>query len=823
MAVAVLLATTAGTAVVAPTSALAQSSSSARSFDIPAQALPDALILFGRQAAVEVTAESANTRGRSTNGVSGNLSPAEALSRLLTGTGLTFRWQSNRAVVVEPAPQSADGAIQLGPVRVEGQSDQGSSGLPLSITSDAAATEGTGSYTTGIMATATKLPLSIRETPQSVTVITRQRMDDQDLRDINEVINATPGLVFFKEGPVRQRFYARGLNVENLMFDGLPSSINTGNLSADLILSDLALYDRVEVVRGAAGLTQGNGSPSAAINMVRKRPTRDPALHLLVSAGNWDRYRVEADASGAINAAGSIRARGVAAYQDNESFQDVVDQKRALVYGVVEADLTPTTMVTLGGSYQQEDNHNMWGNLPAAWDGSDLHLPRSTYLGNRWGYWNKDNRSAFAELTQAFGQGWNLRLAANALKSNVDMLGVRIRQSAPNVFNQTVGRYIYHEKHVSLDGNVSGPFQLLGREHQLVVGASYRDSRFRGIGGSGGTIATNIDIYDWDHDLVARPASIDLSAWFTNRHEQLSSAYATTRLNLTDNLKLIIGGRLDWYKSDGEDIYAADSAKINGRLTKYAGIVYDVDRHHSLYASYTDIFKAQTLLDQNSKLLAPIVGRNYEIGAKGEYFDGALNAQVAAFLIDEENRGTAISDQTQCPGYADDITCYEAAGLVRSKGFEIELNGALTPDWQIGGGYSYARAVYRRDDDPANIGRRYDSSIPVETFKLTTTYRLPGALSRARVGGTVNWQSGIYAAGLQGDGAPYRREQKAYAVTDMFLAWEMSAQLTLKANVGNLFDKRYFQGIANDQTVPNIGYQTYGMPRNVMVTARANF
>lgn len=230
---AMLLATTVGATALEPTVALAQSSSTARSFDIPAQSLPDALILFGRQAGIEVTAESANTRGRSAQGVSGNLSPAEALSRLLAGTGLTFRWQSARAVVVEPTPQSADGAIQLGPVRVEGQGGT-YAGLAPGITSDPVATEGTASYTAASLATATKLPLSIRETPQSVTVVTRQAIEDQGALALKDVIQNVPGVFYWASGPQRQRFYARGLSVDNLLFDGLPVTLSSSQLSQDL-------------------------------------------------------------------------------------------------------------------------------------------------------------------------------------------------------------------------------------------------------------------------------------------------------------------------------------------------------------------------------------------------------------------------------------------------------------------------------------------------------------------------------------------------------------------------------------------------------------
>ncbi|MDR1934709.1 MAG: TonB-dependent receptor plug domain-containing protein, partial [Candidatus Accumulibacter sp.] len=152
--------------------------------------------------------------------------------------------------------------------------------------------EGSHSYTTPVMNTATKLPLSIRETPQSVTVITRQRVEDQNLVTINDVMQNTPGIAITASGPQRDRFNARGFSIDNITFDGLPISL--GQYGGDALLADMAIYDRIEIVRGAAGLTQGAGNPSAAINLVRKRPTRDPYLSVDGYAGNWDRYGLTA-------------------------------------------------------------------------------------------------------------------------------------------------------------------------------------------------------------------------------------------------------------------------------------------------------------------------------------------------------------------------------------------------------------------------------------------------------------------------------------------------------------------------------------------------
>src|SRR5690606_12171747 len=156
---------------------------------------------------------------------------------------------------------------------------------------------------------------------------------------------------------------------------------------------------------------------------------------------------------------------------------------------------------------------------------------------------------------------------------------------------------------------------------------------FDGNTRQGSTLVSGMDIYNWDPGAIAKP-DIPLRDWFDSSIEQ-KSVYATARLNLADRLKLILGARLDWF--DYEDTsygYANFDANIPSSITrnqyaitrnvtKYAGLVYDVDNQHSVYASYTDIFKPQSYLDADRTVLAPIKGKNYEIGIKGEYFEGA--------------------------------------------------------------------------------------------------------------------------------------------------------------------------------------------------------
>ncbi|MEG2981928.1 MAG: TonB-dependent siderophore receptor, partial [Stenotrophomonas sp.] len=177
-------------------------------------------------------------------------------------------------------------------------------------------------------------------------------------------------------------YFARGFPITNLMFDGLPTTYN-----ADWVATaDLAPYDRVEVVRGATGMMQGAGNPSAAINMVRKHPTREFQASVSASAGSWDNYRSELDISGPVNASGSVRGRFVGAYNDKDSYQDYAGRERGVFYGISEFDLSDSTTLTVGASDQNDNNNINWGGLPVNPDGSHMGFSRSKTFGYCWSH-----------------------------------------------------------------------------------------------------------------------------------------------------------------------------------------------------------------------------------------------------------------------------------------------------------------------------------------------------------------------------------------------------------------------------------------------------
>ncbi|AZZ76692.1 TonB-dependent siderophore receptor [Pseudomonas sp. RU47] len=700
------------------------------------------------------------------------------------------------------APALADETTPATPEKAAATGTLELDATEIGATQMSSTTEDTQSYTTGPMRTATKLSLTMRETPQAVTVITRQRMDDQNMTSINDVVKGTPGLFLSQaSGPGRQTYSSRGFDIDTIMYDGLPSSYSPFSMA---VQPNLAMFDRVEIVRGATGLVTGAGNPSAAINLVRKRPTADQRVTLTGAAGSWDDYRGEIDASSPLNESGTLRGRVVSSYQGADSFRDKEENDHGLFYAIGEADLSDSTTATLGFSRQNEQTNYFWGGLPIGTNGHHLDLPRSTYPGTDWENRKLQIDTVFGEVEHRFDNDWKLHVAGSTSTLDGEFSGTYLSRYAGPL--ETTAYQSHHtDKQRSLDVFASGPFEAFGRSHELVVGASNR--------------VYDATTKEYDPYTTAWPIGAPKPDFVrdgkTRNVTTQDAVYLTTRLSLADPLTLILGGRLDWY--DYDDRSGDGDYKVTRNLTRYAGLIYKLDDHHSVYASYTDIFTPQTQKDLGGKVLDPIVGENYEVGIKGEYFNGALNASLAVFQMDQTGRSTLADNQFGCPV----MTCYNSSGKVRSQGVDMELQGALTDNWQVGAGYTYTRAHYIKDENPANNNQRFETDTPEHLFKVSTVYRFQGPLQHLRVGGNVYWQSRMYNDVALANNGSYRLEQGGYAVTDLMAGYEVNKHLDLQVNANNIFDRVYYSAIGSNVTWGS--NDNYGNPRSYMLTAKYKF
>ena len=677
---------------------------------------------------------------------------------------------------------------------------------------DSAVTEGTRAYTTGSTTTATHLPLSLKETPQALTVITRQRIDDQQMHSVQDVLENTTGVASYQSDSERTSFYSRGFLIDNVQYDGIPTVVGDIVNGSGIGSLDTAFYDRVEVVRGASGLLTGTGNPSAAINLLRKRTTREFSASASLGAGSWDTYRGMADVSTPLTEDGSIRSRIVGTYQDGRSYIDGYKPRRNASYGIVEADVTPDTTVSLGYDHQDiTPKGSTWGGLPLWFsDGTQAEYSRSKTYAQDWSYWDNTLKTAFAEIEHRFGNGWNLRAIANQYRTKYDaeLLGLIGRP------DRTTGLGTYPDgaypvalasrgrsRQNSFDVMASGPFELLGRQHELVVGAtsSHRTAGQHDVAPFYAGLAP-VNVYDLG-PAFPRP-DFDAMAWIPTRTRiKQSGVYSAARFSLAEPLKLIVGGRFSHYEIDDSVSGASLHYKTRGEFTPYAGLVYDFDETYSAYASYTGVFNPQTdYRDSNGNVLTPSKGKTKEIGLKGEYLDRRLNASLALFETALDNAAQIVAG-TYTPGGAQ---AYEGVDGTKSRGIELDLQGALARGWNL-----YAGIAHFTAHDGAGV--RLNSQLPRTTAQLFTTYRLPGAWSKLTLGAGAKWQSRFYQAPNIGTSS-LGGEQSSYALVSLLARYAITNKTHLAVNIDNVFDKKYALQKGDFDTV------SYGAPRNVMVT-----
>ena len=769
-------------------------------FAIAAGPLPGVLAAFGQATGFQVLYPSDIAQGVSSPGVTGTLAPQDALIRLLAGTGLIARFVDPDTVTLEKLPAQAGSAAVLDPVTVQG-----------GLSRDPGRSEGTGSYTTGSTNSATKLNLTPRETPQSVSVMTRQRMDDQGLNEIRDVLNQTVGVSRLQAGALGSdgsEIFSRGFAVKNFQVDGIPRSTVYG---FDDSISDMAVFDRVEVVRGATGLLNGVGDPSAAVNMVRKRPTPVLQGYAEGQIGSWNRYRGEADLSGPLAENGRLRGRVVGAYQDNDSFIDRLHERKKVLYGVLEADVTEDTTWSVGVEYQKHrsDDASRAGFPLFYADGTKTNFPRSYNSGANWAYFMHDNLTVFSDLKHRFGNGWTATLNVERNNREYDgLLGYAVRGNLNrdgSGMGIWPGRWNSDLEQTSINADVNGPFELFGRQHELMAGVGGYYAKRKGLDYPLWYITgydTSIPNYFTWNGNIAQP-TLNPTGWSQTDERQMA-AYAATRLRPTDALSFILGGRISRWSQEEKShpntgVATFKKRSENGVFTPYAGIVYDVTDIWSVYASYTSIFKPQDYKDVSGQTLDPLDGDAYEAGVKAEFFGGALNASAAVFLIKQNNLGEVDPGRfTPDGGQA-----YRAVKGAESKGFELEVAGEVMAGWQVGGGYSHTTVKN------AN-GQRMMTYVPQDTFKLFTTYRLPGALDRVTVGGNIKWEGDIH----NGTGAR-RYDRDGYAVVDLMTRYQITEKVAATLNLNNLFDEKYLTSIQTN------GY--YGEPRNVLLSLRATW
>ncbi|WP_373476539.1 TonB-dependent siderophore receptor [Sphingorhabdus sp.] len=664
--------------------------------------------------------------------------------------------------------------------------------------------------------TATGLGLTLRETPQSVTVITAQRILDQNLDTVADVVVNSVGVSVNEVDDVRNTFNARGFEIQNYQVDGVPLAWTLAGGAGETV-ADVSIYERVEIVRGATGLLTGAGDPSASINLVRKHAvSTDWTGYVNAGYGSWNTWQASGDIGGTLTSDGSIRVRAVAKYEQGESYIDRYKDKKLVLYGVIDADLTENTSFRAGISHQRETPTGpQWGALASFFtDGSFTNFPRSTSTSADWSYWDTTNQNIFANISHEFGNGWKLSANYNWLRNAQQtqilyLFGLLDKTTGQGLFSfpySDSGESVQNSFDVQLKGDVG----LFGRSHEFVLGAlhSVQDRQNTTFGAL--AFPSTGNFFNWDGATFANPGFSTTGTLAVDEKTKQTGFYGAARINVADPLKLIVGGRLSSWKLDGFNFGPPRQYGDDNVFIPYVGALYDLTSNHRLYASYTKIFQPQNARDRNGDFLPPLDGKAYEIGIKSAFFNEALQTSLAYFRIEQDNLAQ-IDVGFFIPGVTPPTNASIAAQGTTSKGFEAEVTGQPAKGWNLSLGYSQFTA----DDADGNA---VNTDHPRKLLKLFTTYRLLGALNGLTIGGGVNWRSKNFSEGTNPvTNAAFRFQQDAYALVSLLARYELNENLQLQVNVENLFDETYFSQIGF------FSQYRYGSPRNFSASVNYRF
>lgn len=843
--------------LVASPAALADSS---LQFDLPAQTLEQSLRAVSKTTGTNILIDRELVKDHDVPALKARLTLDEVLARLLAGTGLRHRFIDERTVVLAPISDIRDSSAAGHTVQTSVDPSRAArfsvasvmlawlSPFTVSAAENGHTLDENGTIETvnvfgtldNTLSIGSKSGQSLRETPKSVTIVTRERLEEQNLTSLVDALNQTTGVTLASYSSVDSFFFSRGFRVQTMQLDG-GAPAYTGDFGA-FLTPDMAVYDHVEMLRGVDGMYTGAGEPGGVINLVRKRAQDTAAIHMNVSAGRWNFGRVEVDATGPLTEDGRLRGRIVGAFENKDYFYDRGESDKKIGFGTLEYDLTASTLVIAGVSYERrkEDGYFIQG-FPRYSDGSDLNLPRSKSLAPDWSHWHLTSKEAFARVEQRYGDNGVLKLNVTRLQQdseNVQYIAYGSVDPVTLTGPVSYGRSsTFSSKQNLADLSANGTFELFGGEHRYTVGADY--SEIDGGGQKGRRMigydypGPAIDVFaPFDPSLYPRP-QLQTTGVYPENGQKQHGFYGTLGLQLAEPLRLTVGGRYGVYKY--EQIYRSidangvlgDPSRTSFDDSKFipsAALSWDFANDWSAYVSYGETFKVQANLLKApipGTPLDPVIGDSFEVGVKGEI--GGFNAAFAVYQVQRTGQGVYVGPFP--PDLENPNCCYGRQGDVTSKGFDAEISGTLLPGLQLFAGYTYNTSEYQGAMDGFwGSGGYFLNITPKHMAKIWSTWQLPGAWSRVTVNLGVLAQSENYVEGtvLESVGSttevPFRFTQDTYSVWNASVQYRCNDVWSVGLYGDNLFDKKYYSVLGSTYT-ENI----YGTPRSYVMTVRAKF
>jgi iron complex outermembrane receptor protein len=795
------------------------------SFAIDAQDASTALTEFARQANRQLLFQFEHVKGVRTQAISGQYEPAEAIRLLLAGTGLVVSTREGGVLVVDAdtnesaravdltsrsgvAPRTESGSL----LRLARSAESPSTALTAAVADEAPDGE---VVVTGLRqkTVATKLNVELRDLPQAVTIIPREVIDELAIIRVEDVGYATVGVqpVSPYTGGVSLGFFVRGFRGAAILVNGYDAGVVSGSSSTVL---DFSTIERVEVLRGPASVLYGQGNPGGIVNVTTKRPQErfGAGADLLFGAGGGDgSRRATVDVTGPLMSE-KLLFRFNAALEDSDSFRAFAGDERRLAAPSLEWQ--PREDVTVNVDYVRDRFTYTVDRFAGTSQELIQNLPLRRNLAEPWlGATEMDIETLRAQAEWRFAPDWALRASHFSYRHELMDGSPEIGILGPDVPGGTlIGRYFidYPDADLNRRRDATRSVQLAGSlvtgplQHELLVSYDEVDAFFNynaTIGAIGPIDYLNPVYSDGPLAPATAPYYEGASA------SDYRALYGQNLISVGEHWKLLVGLRRDSIVTTS---YFDAARTVVGRTqrdretTPRVGLIWRPVAPTTLYLSWGKSFLPNAGRgDRFGNQFPPEEGEALEGGIKQELLAGRAALTAAAFQIEKTN---VLTIDPQDPAFAVN------AGEARSRGFEVEMDGRLAPNWRVRAGMAYVDAQVTRSLNVLN-GRDGDGLAGVSpwTANFNTRYDFAGgALDRWSVGGNASYA----------DSRPSRLPNPDWSLEphlklDAFVAYRFGrAQAQL--NLENLLDERIL--LSN-----GLGLVSFDNPRRVMLSLRYRF
>jgi iron complex outermembrane receptor protein len=755
-------------------------------FDIPAQALGSALQTLAAQSGAPMLYAEQTAAGKKSPRLSGDYTTAEAANKLLAGSGLVHSVAADGTVTVKPAP-STD-AVTLKPMTVTGKADT---------------EDDPKSYTATRTSSATKTDTPIMETPQSIQVIKRSLMDDQQnitvsesLRNVSGVVPTSP--VF---SPVKDLTLIRGFAAEQLI-DGFTQYYNPGDRESTVNI------ERIEVLKGTNGIlySGGSGSPvGGLVNIVSKLPHAEASRELGFKIGTNNYYQPYLDINQPLTK--NILTRFTGEYTDAGSYLDVVKTQRYNLNPTITFTNNDTTTFTVQGKVSRWDQPEYQG-LPATGTITGrFPTPRTTFVGSSD---IPDSSSEFSgvwgTLDHKFNDIWSLNLKARHAQSEFDEKVQSLAGADGFIADQPFfantwalfnAELLQKQEELSFLGNVTAKFDYGPTKNTVLIGADHSELDDKGFMdvdmGRFGFGAGTVDLSRPSFPAPYGPAGAGIDNQFVTNTTY--GGYTQLQSTLYDRLHLLTSLRVGHVGIDYRN--TAQNLDTSGDKTRFlprAGGVFDLTDEYSLFINYSEGMRGQPFVNfvgapQPEESTTLEGGLKFNIAHQ-------LTGQVAVYEIERTN--VAVTDNTDLRRRS------KAAGQQRSRGVETDLTWQATDALSILANYAHTDAEFTDNLAGVPEGNKL-ATVPADSGRLWANYRFQQPMLRGfSIGG------GLYAQGQAYLSNNNTFKTDGYHSFDASIGYERQ-QFKLTATVKNLTDEHYFQpyNYFGGRVIPSEGTSAY--------------